>query len=121
MRKSSIAAFAIILASVCISSASLAKPFSTISGGNIANGKARYATCMACHGTDGTGQKALGAPSLQNQHDWYLKKQIKNFKAGIRGAHARDVSGMQCRAILGATLTTEQEIDDVVTYIGTLN
>ncbi|MEZ5473659.1 MAG: cytochrome-c oxidase, cbb3-type subunit III [Steroidobacteraceae bacterium] len=37
----------------------------SVPAGNVANGKARFGEmCVACHGADGTGNKALGAPNL---------------------------------------------------------
>lgn len=95
------------------------KPASTISGGNAATGKALYATCAACHGNNGEGNKALGAPRLNNQPDWYMVRQLHNFKDGIRGKHPKDTYGMQM-APMAAMLTNDQAIVDVVAYIKSL-
>lgn len=61
----------------------------------------------------------MNAPALQGQNDWYLVTQLKNFKAGYRGAHPEDSYGMQMRA-MSAMLPDEQAIIDVVSYINTL-
>ena len=86
--------------------------------GNAEAGFAGYAVCAACHGTRGEGLAALNAPKLAGQEPWYLKRQIMNFKNGVRGTHEDDVYGRQM-APMAATLVDEQAIDNVVAYIGT--
>ena len=66
------------------------------------------------------GNEALGAPALRGRDDWYLRRQVKLFQSGYRGRHPEDVSGAQMRAAVGA-LTSEQDIDDVLAYISSLN
>ena len=46
-------------------------------------GKARSATCVACHGAAGVSTNPLW-PNLARQHEQYLAKQIKAFKDGVR-------------------------------------
>ncbi len=46
-----------------------------------------YAACAACHGAQGEGNRALNAPKLTGQGDWYLQRQLKYFKQGARGTH----------------------------------
>ncbi len=87
--------------------------------GDAATGKALYAVCGSCHGAKGEGVQALNGPKLAGQSDWYLVRQIKNFKAGIRGSHDQDVYG-KMMAPMANTLVTDQAIDDVVAYILTL-
>jgi len=90
----------------------------TISG-NIDKGKQLYAVCATCHGPDGKGMKSMNSPNLTLQQDWYLKRQIQNFKNGIRGSNSKDIFGMQMAPMM-ATLTSEQDINDVVAYIMSL-
>jgi cytochrome c553 len=85
--------------------------------GNAVKGMTAYAVCSACHGAKGEGVKALSAPPLVGTSDWYLVTQIKNFKAGIRGANAAiDPTGASM-APMAATLVDEQAVKDVVSYI----
>lgn len=91
----------------------------TITGGNVNNGKTLFTLCIACHQANGEGNKNVGAPKISGQHDWYLTRQLRNFKAGIRGTHASDVNGARMRP-MAMTLATDQAIDDVVAYIMTL-
>lgn len=46
-------------------------------------GKAKSATCAACHGMDGNSNNPEW-PSLAGQHEGYLYKQLKNFKSEKR-------------------------------------
>ncbi len=88
--------------------------------GDIARGKSIYATtCSACHGADGEGIWATNAPRLAGMSDWYMMRQLKNFKDGIRGAHPQDFSGAQM-AMLSTTLNDDKAIGDVLAYLDTL-
>ena len=82
-------------------------------------GQAMYAVCSACHGPDGGGNSALNAPKLAGQHDWYLKRQLDNYKARARGTHEDDVFGKQM-APMAATLVDDAAIANVLAYIDTL-
>jgi cytochrome c553 len=93
------------------------KPVLTVSG-NVAQGRQLYQACVACHGARGQGNAELQAPALASRSDWYLLTQLRNFKAGLRGADERDTLGAQMRAI-STTLPDEQAITDVVAYINT--
>ena len=46
-------------------------------------GKAKSATCIACHGADGNSSNPMW-PSLAGQHASYIYKQLSDFKAGRR-------------------------------------
>lgn len=87
--------------------------------GDAAKGKAFYTTCVACHGDKGQGNKALNSPKIAGQETWYIVRQLKNFKAGIRGAHPKDIYGQQMRP-MAMTLPNDQAIEDVAAYINTL-
>jgi len=88
--------------------------------GDIEAGKTAYAPCLACHGDKGQGNEVLNAPKLANQHDWYIVRQLQNYKSGIRGTHAKDTFGMQMRP-MAMMLVTDQQINDVTAYINTFN
>lgn len=88
--------------------------------GNAAAGQAQYALCATCHGAAGEGNRALNAPKLTGQHDWYLLHHLKLFHDGVRGADPRDTTGAQMAAIAKA-VADEQAMRDLVAYINTLN
>jgi cytochrome c oxidase subunit 2 len=87
--------------------------------GDPAAGQALYAVCAACHGAAGEGNQTLNGPKLAGQNAWYLKRQLVNYKQGLRGTHDKDVNG-KVMAPMAATLADEAAIDNVVAYIGTL-
>ncbi len=91
---------------------------SAAAAGDPAAGKSLYATCAACHGPAGQGNKALNAPKIAGQEDWYLTRQLQNYKKGIRGTHAGDTYGKQM-APMAMTLADDAAIANVVAYIGT--
>ncbi len=55
----------------------------TYGQGDAAAGKAKAATCNACHGPGGNSQNPLW-PKLAAQHAPYIVKQLKDFKSGAR-------------------------------------
>lgn len=94
------------------------KPPATISG-DVARGEDIFITCKACHGPDGQGIWALNAPRLNGINDWYIARQLENYKQGIRGSHPQDLYGKQMTLMAGV-LRDDQAIKDIVAYINTL-
>jgi cytochrome c oxidase subunit 2 len=84
--------------------------------GDATMGAARYAVCAACHGPEGQGNVAMNAPKLAGQSAWYLRRQIMNYKNGLRGTQEGDVFGRQMIGMV-ATLADEKAVDDVVAHI----
>jgi cytochrome c oxidase subunit 2 len=66
------------------------------------------------------GNVATNAPRYAGMSDWYLARQLKNFKDGVRGTHLQDYYGMQM-GFMGRILKDEAAINDVVAYINTLD
>ncbi|MGH8223266.1 MAG: c-type cytochrome [Woeseiaceae bacterium] len=87
--------------------------------GDAGRGAKTYTVCAYCHGSEGQGIHAMNAPRLAGMSDWYLKRQLVNFRDGVRGAHPRDYYGLQM-SLVGNTLQGDQRIDDVVAYINSL-
>jgi cytochrome c oxidase subunit 2 len=85
-----------------------------------ANGQQLYAACAACHGQRAEGNAALGAPALAGQSTTYVQRQLRNFRAGMRGVHAKDSYGAQMRAASQATLRDDAAITAVATYVASL-
>lgn len=84
--------------------------------GNADKGRQRFATCAACHGADGRGVAATNAPRLSGMSDWYMARQLRNFREGVRGADAKDVHGAQM-ALVAGMLADDAAIGDVLAYI----
>jgi len=93
-------------------------PQATVEG-NVENGKRIYTVCAYCHGGNGMGIQSTNAPRIAGSSDWYMARQLDNFKTGVRGAHPEDYYGFQM-GLMGITLRDEQAINDVIAYINTL-
>ena len=87
--------------------------------GDVSRGGEIFVTCKSCHGAAGQGIWALNAPRLQGTNDWYMVRQLENYKSGVRGSHPQDLYGKQM-SLLTIMLRDEQAINDVVAYINTL-
>jgi cytochrome c oxidase subunit 2 len=90
-----------------------------LAAGDAARGKTLFATCGACHGASAEGMEALNAPKLAGQEEWYIVRQLQNFKKGIRGSNPNDVYGQQM-APMAQTLADDQAMADVAAYIKSL-
>ncbi len=95
-----------------------AKVTATVQG-DVISGKNYWVVCSGCHGVDGLGNAALGAPRLIGMSDWYLVRQLNNYKKGLRGADPKDRYGQQMIGMANM-LPDEKSIKDVVSYIQTL-
>ena len=94
------------------------RPAATVAG-NAKRGRDLYASCAGCHGARAEGRKALQAPALAGQTDWYLVTQLERFRAGERGFSAQDEPGSQMRAA-AAALPDVAAIRDIVAYLNSL-
>jgi len=72
--------------------------------------------CTTCHGVEGVGNQSIEAPRLAGMEEWYLRRQLENFRAGIRGTHVDDEHGLAMQPM--ATQLTDEGIDDLVDWIG---
>ena len=77
---------------------------------DIAKGKAKAVTCVACHGPKGISNNPIW-PNLAGQKKEYLIKQIKAFKDGVR----KDPSMAPMVAPL-----TEEDIKNLAAYYSSL-
>jgi len=87
--------------------------------GDAQKGYSYFVTCSTCHGSNGQGNPGLNSPPLAGQHDWYLKRQLGNFKAGLRGDHKDDLYGVQM-LLMSKILQDDEAENDLVAYINTL-
>jgi len=87
--------------------------------GDLTAGKQLYADCVECHGAKAEGNAAKKAPRLADQEDWYLVRQVQNFKNGVRGGNSADENVKQMKTKL-TKLANDQAINNVVVYIRSL-
>ena len=75
------------------------------------SGKTRFAACAACHGVDGKGNKALGAPNLTDDywlHGWgeaAIANIVKNGKNNVMPAQAPKLSAEQIHVVAAYVLS----------------
>jgi len=80
-------------------------------------GPTNYGICTACHGAGGEGNQLVNAPKLAGQEPWYIRRQLANYRNGLRGTE--DNVAMQMAAMAGI-VSTPGAIEDLIAYIGTL-
>lgn len=83
-------------------------------------GKGLFGVCIGCHGTQGEGNPALGAPRLNHLPPTYLEMQLQAYRNGRRGAEAGDTAGQQMRQVAIDALPGDAATQQVVAYIATL-
>ena len=75
------------------------------------NGQAKFSTCAGCHGLEGKGNKALGAPNLTDNywlHGWgeaAIISAIKNGKNNVMPAQAPKLSKEQIHVVAAYVLS----------------
>jgi cytochrome c oxidase subunit 2 len=98
----------------------LKRPAPAVTTATSANGRNYFnAVCGACHGGNGEGNIALGAPRLAGLPVAYIARQFAAFKNGQRGTAAGDRYGAQMRAVTGM-LPDEAAVRDVTAYVASL-
>lgn len=87
-------------------------------GPGLARGEQIYGTCVPCHGKEGTGNASLGAPSIAGLPQWYLERQLNNFRSAMRGANPHDLEGSRMRP-MARSLYREGDVTSVAEYVAT--
>jgi cytochrome c553 len=85
----------------------------------LARGRAVYATCQPCHGSDGGGNRTLGAPAIAGLPRWYVEAQLENFRGGRRGSHPFDTVGLRMKS-MSLALDWEGDAGSVAEYVASL-
>jgi uncharacterized protein len=75
--------------------------------------------CLLCHGANANGNYGIRAPKISGMETWYLKRQLENFAAGIRGVPADDAAGHEMRTV-GMRLVQENVLPAAVLFIASL-
>ncbi len=78
-----------------------------------------YRLCASCHGFQGEGNQLVNAPRLAGQESWYLERQIRNYRDGVRGGSNDDTHG-QTMAKMTLGLKSDADIANIVAHIATL-
>lgn len=88
-------------------------------GEDLARGEQLFALCTQCHGSAGEGKSEALAPAIAGMPGWYVEAQLKNFKSGIRGLHAKDTGGLRMYP-MSQWLVTEADQKAVAAYVASL-
>ncbi len=83
---------------------------SAATAGDPAAGKGKTRACLTCHGVDGM-SRVPNAPNLAGQNEWYLAKQLRDYRAGKR-TH-------QVMSIVAKTLS-DADIDDLAAWYASI-
>ncbi|QUM76978.1 c-type cytochrome [Moritella sp. 24] len=86
---------------------------------DISAGQRIYSACIACHGVNGEGSEAIGAPMLAGQEFDYLNRQLHYFRDNIRGTHHDDIYGRQMLPF-AAMLADDDAVKNVSRYLHSL-
>lgn len=86
---------------------------------DLARGEQLYALCLTCHGAQGQGSTLALAPSIGGLEQWYVVKQLQNFKDGVRATHFDDLAGMRMRP-MARWLKTPEDLNAVAAYVASL-
>jgi cytochrome c oxidase cbb3-type subunit 3 len=77
-------------------------------------GRSKFGACAACHGADGKGNPALGAPNLTDKvwlHGWgeaAIAAMVNGGKNNMMPAHATRLSAEQIRVLAAYVLNLSQ-------------
>lgn len=83
---------------------------SPVFAGDAEAGKAKVATCVACHGAVGVSAVPM-YPNLAGQKEAYIAKQLRDFKAG----HRKDPVMAPM-----AMMIADEDIDNIAAYYASL-
>ena len=84
--------------------------------GDARAGRYLFRICASCHGESALGNARFDAPKLAGLPEWYLVRQIKHLKRGVRGGDPRDHLAAQMIPFL-RMLRTDKDIRDVAAFI----
>lgn len=74
--------------------------------------------CSPCHAPNGGGYQSEFSPKISGQEDWYLLRQLMNFRNDLRGAHAGERWAKQMNFHIKDF--SPAQLESFVEYIGTL-
>ena len=83
----------------------------SINAADAVKGKALYARCISCHGSNGEGKESQKAPRIAGQFDWYIYSSLVQFKSKER------VNATMYPFIKNLS---DQDYQDLAAYVSTL-
>lgn len=116
-------AAAAMLAACGGQSAPAAAPTQASLGGNVENGKAKFATtCTSCHGPDAKGMTGLGKDLHNNQYIANMSDQqaVDFLKKGRTASDPLNTTKVDMPPKGGNPALSDQDLADIVAFIRTL-
>lgn len=111
----------VVMAGLILASGQIVNVLAQTVPGDAAAGKSMYPLCTSCHGVNGSGSQAMGAPKISGQLTFYTLKQLQHFQNGQRGTVAGDMKGMQMAAMSkGPRLKSPEALANLVAYVSSL-
>ena len=83
----------------------------------VERGAAVWGTCVPCHGSQGQGNRELGAPAIAGLPQWYVEDQLNGFANNWRGAHPFDTVGIRMKSMVLALDDTEGDMQSVAEFV----
>ena len=74
--------------------------------------------CMQCHRFNASGEKVFGSPPLYGLQDWYIERQLRNFRNRVRGGDERDLKGAKMHKMVNEL--SDDDLKGVASYIAVL-
>ena len=90
---------------------------------DLERGKQLYFFCGTCHGQAGEGNALLNTPAAGKQDSWYVERQLRNYRANLRGYRdpTVDPHGFQMKNMAIAQVSDEQAIVDIAAYMESMD
>lgn len=84
-----------------------------------ARGGELFQLCVQCHGERGEGNQLALAPAIAGRPEWYVERQLHNFKSGVRGTHPDDVGGLRMYP-MSLSVKSDEDIRALAVHVASL-
>lgn len=82
-------------------------------------GYEKYQYCLTCHGSTGQGNRVVEAPAIKGADEYFLRRQLQDYRAQKRGAHIEtDPTGAEMAAV--ARGLDDEEIPKIAGFLQSL-
>ena len=75
--------------------------------------------CAPCHTGAGIGKPNVAAPAIAGLPQWYVQRQLMNYRADLRGYHFDDLEGLRMKP-MSRTLMSDTDVAIVAEYVSGL-
>ena len=75
--------------------------------------------CAPCHQAGGVGKAEIAAPAIAALPQWYVERQLFNYRQDLRGYHFDDIEGLRMKPMSRA-LMSDNDVKIVAEYVANL-